>query len=63
LYCGNKEQFLKIQDAIMQLFPQENFNGLYYREESGQFWLNLDYSAHHPGGPYANNKAYAVVEF
>jgi hypothetical protein len=47
----------------MQLFPQENFNGLYYREESGQFWLNLDYSAHHPGGPYANNKAYAVVEF
>lgn len=63
LYCGNKEQFLKVQDAIMTLFPQENFNGLYYREENGGFWLNLDYSAHHPGGPYANNKAYAVVEF
>ena len=63
LYCGNKESFLKIQDAIMDLFPQENINGLYYREENGNYWLNLDYSARYPGGPYANNKAYAVVEF
>jgi hypothetical protein len=63
LYCGNKESFLRIQHAIAELFPQENFEGLYYREEDGNFWLNLDYSARHPGGPYANNKAYAIVEF
>jgi hypothetical protein len=63
LYCGNKESFLKIQDAIMELFPQENINGLYYREENGNYWLNLDYSARFPGGPYPNNKAYAVIEF
>jgi hypothetical protein len=63
LYCGDRETFTKMQQAIIDLFPSEHFNGLYYREENGHFWINLDYSAHHPGGPYANNKAYAVVEF
>jgi transglutaminase-like putative cysteine protease len=63
LFCGDKASFLRIQTAITDLFAQENFSGLYYREENGEFWLNLDYSAHYPGGPYVNNKAYAVVEF
>jgi hypothetical protein len=63
LYCGDKKAFLKLQSAIIDLFPQENLSGLYYREENGNYWINLDYSAHHPGGPYVNNKAYAVVEF
>lgn len=63
LYCGDKASFQKIQEAIMELFPSEYNNGLYYREENGNYWLNLDYSAKHPGGPYVNNKAYAVVEF
>jgi hypothetical protein len=63
LFCGNKDQFLKTQTAIKELFPHEQVSGLFYREENGNFWLNLDYSARHPGGPYANNKAYAVVEF
>lgn len=63
LYCGNKASFLKFQSAILQLYSQENLTGLYYREENGEYWLNLDYSARYPGGPYANNKAYSVVEF
>jgi len=63
LYCGNKASFLKFQAAILHLYSQENLTGLYYREENGEYWLNLDYSARYPGGPYANNKAYSVVEF
>lgn len=64
LYCGNKKDFAQMQEAITRLFATENFTGLYYREESGdQFWINLDYTARHPGGPYVDNKAYAVVEF
>jgi transglutaminase-like putative cysteine protease len=63
LYCGDKKSFMNVQSAITDLFPQEDFSGLYYREENGNYWINLDYSAHHPGGPYVNNKAYAVVEF
>jgi hypothetical protein len=63
LNCGDRQSFLKIQSAITELFADEPFTGLYYREENGNYWINLDYSASHPGGPYVNNKAYAVVEF
>jgi hypothetical protein len=52
-----------MQAAITELFADQPFSGLYYREENGQYWINLDYSASHPGGPYVDNKAYAVVEF
>ncbi|MFT3746780.1 MAG: transglutaminase domain-containing protein [Agriterribacter sp.] len=63
LYCGDKKTFNTTQEAITHLFATENFTGLYYREEDGNYWINLDYTAHHPGGPYVDNKAYAVVEF
>lgn len=63
LSCGDRKSFLKIQAAITELFADQPFAGLYYREENGQYWINLDYSASHPGGPYVDNKAYAVVEF
>jgi hypothetical protein len=63
LNCGDRKSFLKIQAAITELFADQPFTGLYYREENGQYWINLDYSASHPGGPYVDNKAYAVVEF
>ena len=63
LYCGDKKSFNLLQEAITHLFSTENFTGLYYREESGNYWINLDYTARHPGGPYVDNKAYAVVEF
>jgi hypothetical protein len=63
LHCGDRKSFLRMQAAITELFADQPFAGLYYREENGQYWINLDYSASHPGGPYADNKAYAVVEF
>lgn len=63
LFCGDKKQFMQIQEAITHLFATENFTGLFYREEDGNYWINLDYTAHHPGGPYVDNKAYSVVEF
>ncbi|MDX2045153.1 MAG: transglutaminase domain-containing protein [Chitinophagaceae bacterium] len=63
LHCGDKKSFLLIQEAITDLFASENFSGLFYREENGEYWINLDYSARHPGGPYADNKAYAIVNF
>jgi hypothetical protein len=63
LYCGDKPAFMRMQHAIADLFPEQTLSGLYYREENGQYWINLDYSARHPGGPYTDNKAYAVVEF
>lgn len=63
LYCANKTEFLQLQAAIMDLFEKEHPQGLFYREENDTYWINLDYSAPYPGGPYTNNKAYAVEEF
>ena len=63
LYCASKQEFLQLQSAIMDLFEKDHPQGLYYREEKDAFWINLDYSAPYPGGPYANNKAYAIEEF
>jgi hypothetical protein len=61
LFCGNEESFDKINTAIMTLFSREVKGNIYYHEENGEYWLNLDYSARHPGGPYVSDKAYAII--
>lgn len=63
LYCANKKEFLQMQSAIIDLFQKDQPHGLFYREENSAYWINLDYSAPYPGGPYTNEKAYAVEEF
>ena len=63
LYCEDLKEFNKVQDAIISLFPEQDLTGIYYREEKGAYWINLDYTATHPGGPYVNDKAYAVIDF
>jgi hypothetical protein len=62
LYIGDKDEFEIYQQAILQLFKQQNIDKMYYHENNGEFWLNLDYSARHPGGPYLNDKVYAIID-
>jgi hypothetical protein len=62
LFCEDKATFNKTQEAIIRLFPEQDLTGIYYREENGTYWINLDYTATHPGGPYVNDKAYAVID-
>lgn len=61
LLCGDEKNFEKINVAIMQLFSKDIRGNIYYHEQDGQFWLNLDYSAHYPGGPYVSEKAFAII--
>lgn len=61
LLCGDEKNFEKINIAIMNLFSKEVKGNIYYHEDNGQFWLNLDYSARHPGGPYVSDKAFAII--
>lgn len=63
LFCGDKKEFEVIQQAIIHLFSDQKIREFYYHENQGQYWLNLDYTAQHPGGPYLNNKVYALIEF
>jgi hypothetical protein len=62
LYCGSREDFEVIKQAIVTLFPQPPIKEIHYHEMKGEYWINLDYTAHHPGGPYMNDKVYSLIE-
>ncbi len=62
LYCGSKDDFEIMKQAIVTLFPKPIIKELYYHELKGEYWINLDYTARHPGGPYMNDKVYALIE-
>lgn len=62
LYCGDKEESLaKMQAAIKECFKNERVaDTLYYHKSKDGFWINLDYTAKHPGGKYLNDQAFAI---
>jgi hypothetical protein len=63
LYCGDKKDFEEMKSAIVQLFSDPPVTQIYFHEYEGQYWINLDYSALYPGGPYLNNDVLAVVNW
>lgn len=63
LYGGDEKGFLHVKKAIGELFPEAKPHGLYYRQENGEHWINLDYTATYPGGPYTEGKLYAIETF
>jgi len=62
MLCGDEKSFERMQQAIVYLFGNEAIDNMYYHEQNGQYWLNLDYSAKYPGGPYVSEIAYAIIE-
>ena len=62
LYCGNKQEFETMKQAIVTLFNNPPVKELYYHEMKGEYWINLDYSAWNPGGRYLNDKVYALID-
>jgi hypothetical protein len=62
LLCGDKKSFERMQQAIIHLFGDEAIDNMYYHEQNGQYWINLDYTAKYPGGPYLSETAYAIIE-
>jgi hypothetical protein len=62
IYCGGKKDFEVMQQAVVHLFKDQPIKEFYYHENQGEYWVNLDYTARHPGGPYMNDKVYALIE-
>lgn len=62
LLAGDKKSFERMQQAIIHLFGDEAIDNMYYHEQNGQYWINLDYTAKYPGGPYLSETAYAIIE-
>ena len=63
LYAGNKKDFEVMQQAVVQLFDEQHVKNIYYHENNGEYWINLDYTAKHPGGPYMNDKLKLLIDF
>jgi transglutaminase-like putative cysteine protease len=63
LYAGDELAFMQVKKTIAELFPEARPNGMYYRLENGKYWINLDYTATYPGGPYTEGKLYAMELF
>jgi len=62
LLVGDEKAFELMQSAIILLFGKEAIGNIYYHEQNGNYWINLDYSARYPGGPYVSEKAYALID-
>ena len=59
LLIGTKKDLEHINYAIKKvLFPRESKNKPinYHIDERGNIWLNLDYTAKYPGGPFMNEE-------
>lgn len=63
LYIGDKKDFEIAQAAIIQFFEDEKIDRIYYHENDGQYWINLDYTANYPGGRYMNDDVKLVISF
>ncbi|MEP6846145.1 MAG: transglutaminase domain-containing protein [Panacibacter sp.] len=63
IYIGDKKQFEITQAAIIQFFDHENIDRIYYHENNGEYWINLDYTSTYPGGPYMNDLVKLVISF
>jgi len=63
LQCPDKESLTLLKESILHLFGDRNIKELSYHIRNGQYWVNLDYTAPYPGGPYLSDTAYAIVEW
>ncbi|QEC67256.1 transglutaminase domain-containing protein [Panacibacter ginsenosidivorans] len=63
MYIGDKKDFEIAQAAIIQFFGDDKIDRIYYHENDGEYWVNLDYTASYPGGPYMNDKVKLVIAF
>jgi hypothetical protein len=62
MYVGHKKEFEEIKQAIIQLFGNMKIDRIYFHETNGEYWINLDYTARYPGGPYLNDKVKLVID-
>ena len=59
ILIGNKSDLEKVNYLIKDLlFTKESYNKQlnYHIDEHGQVWLNLDYTAKYPGGPFMSEE-------
>lgn len=57
ILIGDRKDFERVNYLIQEILFKEEAKGQavhYHIDEYHQIWLNLDYTAHYPGGPFMN---------
>ncbi|HPH99130.1 MAG TPA: transglutaminase domain-containing protein, partial [Chitinophagaceae bacterium] len=62
LFIGDKKAFDHFKQAVVQLFQAYTIKNIFYHAHDNEYWINLDYTEHYPGGRYMNGEVYAVIE-
>ncbi|TXK45291.1 transglutaminase domain-containing protein [Pontibacter qinzhouensis] len=61
---GKVEDLDNIGYVVRTLFPDEvNGGKIHFHETNGDLWINFDYTAHYPGGPFLEPELYSVISF
>ncbi|MDX5417886.1 MAG: transglutaminase-like domain-containing protein [Hymenobacteraceae bacterium] len=61
---GTVEDLDKVSYAVRSLFPDEVTGGkIHFHETNGELWINFDYTAGYPGGPFLEPELYSVINF
>jgi heme/copper-type cytochrome/quinol oxidase subunit 4 len=67
IYIGDKKSDLQAINYLIkkELFPRESKdqNLHYHIDERGKIWLNLDYTARFPGGPFMSEEILGALTF
>ncbi|ARS37779.1 hypothetical protein [Pontibacter actiniarum] len=61
---GHVDDLDKISYAVRTLFPDEVAGDkIHFHETGDDLWINFDYTAPHPGGPFLEPELYSVISF
>lgn len=61
---GTMEDIEQVSFALRTLFPDElNGGKIHFHETGGDLWVNFDYTASYPGGPFLEPELYSVITF
>ena len=52
LLVGKPEEKRKMNQVIRIIFPSAKNKKIHYLEKNNELWLNMDYTANHPGGKF-----------
>lgn len=66
ILIGTKKDFERINYLIQEVLFKEEANGKslhYHIDEYGQIWLNMDYTAKYPGGPFMHEEILGALTF
>ncbi len=62
LFCGDAQLFDKYVSAIRTLFYEESMDkAIHFREENGDYWLNIDYTDKYPGSKYYSDTIVSYI--